>query len=118
VGVAAKALDDGLVAHFKAPGVFHARLIKQDHRFCVHQSGLAVHVGHVGKAALRQGQRGLRKGAARLANNSHRAAAASVTLKRVRMTSSMAGSLAKWCFGVSLVNQKSRIFSGFMLLKN
>jgi len=65
VRVAAKAVDDGLVAHFKAPGVFHARLIKQDHRFCVHQSGLAVHVGHVGKAALRQGQRGLRKGAGR-----------------------------------------------------
>ena len=56
VGVAAKAVDDGLVAQFKAQGVFHAWLIKQDHRLCVHQGGLAVHVGHVGKAALRQGQ--------------------------------------------------------------
>jgi hypothetical protein len=64
VGVAAKALDDGLVAQFKAPGVFHARLIKQDHLLRVHQGGLAVHAGHVGKAALRQrqGQRGLLKG--------------------------------------------------------
>jgi len=56
VGVAAKALDDGVVAQLKAPGVFHARLIKQGHRLCVHQCGLAVNVGHVGKAALRQGQ--------------------------------------------------------------
>lgn len=36
--VAAKALDDGLVAQFKAQGVFHARLIKQDHRLRVYQS--------------------------------------------------------------------------------
>jgi hypothetical protein len=84
VGVAAEAVDDGLVAQFKAQGVFHARLIKQDHRLRVHQGGLAVHVGHVGKAALRkgqaavlpaghqllrqrQGQRVLRKGAGRVA---------------------------------------------------
>jgi hypothetical protein len=38
VGVAAKALDDDLVAQFKAPGVLHARLIKQDHRLRVHQA--------------------------------------------------------------------------------
>ncbi len=56
VGVAAEALDDGLVAQFKAQGVLHARLRKQAGGLGVHQGGLAVHVGHVGKAALRQGQ--------------------------------------------------------------
>ncbi len=57
--VAAKALDDGLVALLEAQGVFHARLIKQNHRLLVHQGGLAVHVGHVGhvgKAALHKRQ--------------------------------------------------------------
>jgi hypothetical protein len=56
VGVAAKALDDGLVALLEAQGVFQARLRKQEGGLGVHQGGLAVHVGHVGKAALRQGQ--------------------------------------------------------------
>ncbi len=56
VGVAAKAIDDGLVALLEAQGVFHARLRKQEGGLGVHQGGLVVHVGHVGKAALRQGQ--------------------------------------------------------------
>ena len=49
-------VDDLFVAQLKAQGVFHARLRKQGHGLRVHQRGLAVHVGHVGKAALRQGQ--------------------------------------------------------------
>ena len=56
VGVAAKALDDGLVALLEAQVIFQARLRKQEGGLGVHQGGLAVHVGHVGKAALRQGQ--------------------------------------------------------------
>jgi len=56
VGVAAKAVDDFLVALLKAQAVFHARLRKQRHSLRVDQRGLAVHIGHVGKAALRQGQ--------------------------------------------------------------
>jgi len=56
VRVTAKAFDDGLVAQLKAQGVFHTRLRKQRHRLCVHQRGLAVHVGHIGKASLRQRQ--------------------------------------------------------------
>lgn len=56
VGVAAKALNDCLVALLEAQGVFEARLRKQEGGLGVHQGGLAVHVGHVGKAALRQGQ--------------------------------------------------------------
>jgi hypothetical protein len=52
----------------------------------------------------RQGQRVLRK-----ANQSHRAAAASVAPKRVQMVLSKAGSLAKCCLGVSSVNQKWRM---------
>jgi len=36
--------------------VFHARLRKQGYGLRMHQRGLAVHIGHVGKAALRQGQ--------------------------------------------------------------
>ena len=112
--------------------------------FKVHARGsrcinrLPVHVGHEGKTALRQGQRVLRKGlggvtvdvarelvehqdlgqtplgVVRQANNSHRAAAASVAPKRVRMVSSKAASLAKWCLGVSSVNQKWITDSGDM----
>ena len=48
-------------------------------------------------------------GVARQANNSHRAAASSVAPKRVRMAWSKAASLAKWCLGVSSVNQKWKI---------
>jgi hypothetical protein len=43
---------------------------------------------------------------ARQATNPHRAAATSVALKLVRMTSFKAAFLAKWCLGVSSVNQK------------
>ena len=56
VGVATKAVDDGFVAQLKAQGVLHARLRKQESGLGVHQAGLAVHVGHGDKAALRQGQ--------------------------------------------------------------
>ena len=56
MGVAAEALDDGLVALLEAQGVFVTQLRKQGDGLGVHQGGLAVHVGHVGKAALRQGQ--------------------------------------------------------------
>ena len=72
-----------------------------------------MHVGHVGKAALRQGQgqRVLRKG-----NSSRHAAAYSVASKRVRMASSKAAYLAKWSSGVSLVNQKWRMSDGFISL--
>ncbi len=56
MGVAAEALDDGFVALLKAQGVFVTQLRKQGDGLGVYQGGLAVHVGHVGKAALRQGQ--------------------------------------------------------------
>ncbi len=56
MGVAAKAFDDGLVALLEAQGVFHTRLRKQSDGLPMYQRGLAVHEGHVGKAALRQGQ--------------------------------------------------------------
>ena len=56
VGVAAKALDDGLAAQLEAQGVFHAWLRKKRDRLVMCQRGLAVHIGHVGKAPLRQRQ--------------------------------------------------------------
>ncbi len=55
-------------------------------------------------------------GVARQANNSHRAAASSVAPKRVRMASSKAASLAKWCLGVSSVNQKWVMDGGCMAI--
>ena len=56
MGVTAKAVDDFFVAQLKAQGVFQPRLRKQSDGLRVHQRRLAVHIGHVGKAALRQGQ--------------------------------------------------------------
>lgn len=56
VRVAPKAVDDGLVAQLEVQVVLHARLRKQRYGLHMHQRGLAVHVGHVGKRALRYGQ--------------------------------------------------------------
>ena len=60
----------------------------------MHQCGFAVHVGHVGKAALGQRQRVLGK-----TNYSHHASSSSVAPKRVRMASSKTASLAKCYLG-------------------
>ena len=82
--VAAKAINDFFVALLKAQVVFYARLRKQGCGLRMHQRGLAVHVGHVGKDALghrqaavlraghqllrqHQGQGILRKGTGRVA---------------------------------------------------
>ena len=53
VRVAAKAVDDGFVAQLEVQVVLYAQLRKQCHRLRMHQRGLAVHIGHVGKHALR-----------------------------------------------------------------
>ena len=49
-------MDDGLVAHLEVQVVLYAQLRKQRHRLRMHQRGLAVHGGHVGKDALRHRQ--------------------------------------------------------------
>ena len=56
VGVAAEAVDDGFVAQLEVQVVLYAQLRKQRYRLRMHQRGLAVHIGHVGKHALRFGQ--------------------------------------------------------------
>jgi hypothetical protein len=56
VRVAPKAVNDGLVAALKVQVVFHARLRKQRKGLLMDQRRFAVHVGHVGKHALRCGQ--------------------------------------------------------------
>ncbi len=55
--VAAKALQDGQVQPLKAQVVLQPRLVKQAQCLLVHRQRLAVHIGHVGKAALGHRQR-------------------------------------------------------------
>lgn len=57
VRVAPKAVNDCLVAALKVQVVFHAWLRKQRKGLLVDQCRFAVHVRHVGKHALRCGQR-------------------------------------------------------------
>ena len=59
VGIAAEALDDGLVAQSKAPGAVQARLRKQDHRLLVHQADSQCMSGRQAKLRCAKGRSSL-----------------------------------------------------------
>jgi hypothetical protein len=78
VRVAAKAVDDGLVAQLEIQVFLYAQLRKQRLGLRMHLRGLAVNVGHVGKHALRGGQ------AADLPTGHHSCASTSASCAKAR----------------------------------